>query len=207
MLETPLWKKISLWVLTLGLAAAALPSLLSPFFAEPEAGSDDVTAVVAAAQRDADESSLPQINLGLDLAGGSHLLLEANPEDVAAQRLENLEEQVETALDNAAPAIDFGDTSRANGQLSFLLDTPADIDRARGELEQIMMGDGGGLTPEWELTVVDTQRMVLSPTDSGLSVALNTAMEGAVEVVRRRIDLLGTREPTIIRQGDTRIVV
>ncbi|MEO0905980.1 MAG: protein translocase subunit SecD [Pseudomonadota bacterium] len=208
MLETPLWKKISLWVLTLGLAVAALPSLLGPFMAstEPEAG-DDPAESVATAQREDDDSWLPRINLGLDLAGGSHLLLEADPDDVASQRLENMEEAVEAALENAAPEIEFSDTSRANGVLSFLLDSPADIDRARGVLEPLLMGDGGALTPEWELSVIDTQRMVLTPTDTGLAVALNSAMEGAVEVVRRRIDLLGTREPTIIRQGDTRIVV
>ncbi|MEM7779776.1 MAG: protein translocase subunit SecD [Pseudomonadota bacterium] len=210
MLDTPLWKKISLWVLTLGLAAAALPSLLSPVLSEPEGPveiPDDISITAPAADADEDESWLPQVNLGLDLAGGSHLLLEANPDDVASQRLENMEEAVEAALENAAPEIDFGDTSRANNRLSFLLETPADIDRARGVLEPIMMGDAGALTPEWELTVVDTQRMILTPTEAGQSVALNTAMEGAVEVVRRRIDLLGTREPTIIRQGDTRIVV
>jgi preprotein translocase subunit SecD len=186
MLDTPLWKKISLWAVTLALAAAALPSLLGPMGVD--LGED-----------------APSVNLGLDLAGGSHLLLEANPEDVASQRLENMEEAVETALEDATPEIEFGDTSRSNGRLSFILDSAADIDRARAVLEPLMMGDG--LRQEWELSVVDGQRMVLTPTASGQAVALNTAMEGAVEVVRRRIDLLGTREPTIIRQGDTRIVV
>lgn len=186
MLDTPLWKKISLWAVTLALVAAALPSLLSS------------TGI------DLGEDA-PEVNLGLDLAGGSHLLLEADPADVAAERLENMEEAVEAALRGAAPEIEFGDTSRADGDLSFILDTATDIDRARGVLEPIMMGDG--LRREWDLSVVDGQRIVLTPTDSGQSVALNSAMEGAIEVVRRRIDLLGTREPTIIRQGDTRIVV
>lgn len=186
MLEIPLWKKISLWAVTLALAAAALPSLLS------SQGIDF-------------GESAPEINLGLDLAGGSHLLLEADPADVSAQRLENMEEAVKTALEDATPEIEFGDTSRSGGQLSFILDSASDIDRARGVLEPLMMGEG--LVREWDLDVVDGQRMVLTPTARGADVALNSAMEGAVEVVRRRIDLLGTREPTIIRQGDTRIVV
>jgi len=188
MIEVPLWKKIALWALTLALAAAAIPSLIAP----------------AAGDLFADED-VPQVNLGLDLAGGSHLLLEADPEDVASQRLENMEEAVKGALENADPEIEFGDTSRSDGRLSFMLDSASEIDRARAVLEPIMMGEG--LRREWDLEVVDGQRMVLTPTDSGMAVALNTAMEGAVEVVRRRIDLLGTREPTIIRQGDTRIVV
>ncbi|MEE4199543.1 protein translocase subunit SecD [Erythrobacter sp.] len=186
MLDTPLWKKLALWAVTLALAAAALPSLL------------------ASAGVDFGEDA-PRVNLGLDLAGGSHLLLEADPEDVASQRLENMEEAVEAALRNASPPIEFGDTSRSDGAFSFMLDRAADIDRARGVLEPIMMGEG--LRREWDLAVVDGQRIVLTPTDAGVSTALNSAMEGAVEVVRRRIDLLGTREPTIIRQGDTRIVV
>ena len=188
MLDQPLWKKIMLWGITLAFAAAALPSLLAP------AGVDF-----------GEDSAAPQVNLGLDLAGGSHLLLEADPDDVAARRLENMEEQVENVLSNANPAIEYGDTSRANGELTFLLDSAADIDRARGLLEPLMMGDG--IQREWDLEVRDTQRMVLEPTSSGVSTALNSAMEGAVEVVRKRIDLLGTREPTIIRQGSTRIVV
>ena len=211
MLDTPLWKKISLWAFTLALAAAAIPSLMASFISEPDPApisGGDVTAEAPAfpepiAERE--ESSLPQVNLGLDLAGGSHLLLEADPEDVASQRLENMEESVVAALRQANPRIEFGDTSRNNGQLSFILDSASDIDRARGELEPLMMGDG--LVREWDLAVVDGQRMVLTPTDRGIATSINSAMEGAVEVVRRRIDLLGTREPTIIRQGQTRIVV
>ena len=186
MLEFPLWKKIWLWGLTLLAAAAAVPSLL-------------VTSGVEIS----DESSLPQVNLGLDLAGGSHLLLEADPDDVAKANLENLEENVERELDNED--IEFGDMSRSAGELSFMLDSASDIDKARGALEQIMQGEG--LTRAWDLSVVDTQRIVLAQTSGGASQEVDQTMETATEVVRKRIDELGTREPTIIRQGDTRIVV
>jgi preprotein translocase subunit SecD len=188
MLEYPLWKKIGLWLLTLALAAAAIPSLLGP------AGIDL-----------SEQEWAPQVNLGLDLAGGSHLLLEANPADVASQRLENMEEAVQSALREATPEIEFGDMSRSKGSLSFILESPADIDRARGVLEPLIAGTG--VQREWDLSVVDGQRVVLTPTSAGLATALNSAMDAAVEVVRRRIDLLGTREPTIIRQGSNRIVV
>jgi preprotein translocase subunit SecD len=67
--------------------------------------------------------------------------------------------------------------------------------------------NGTGITREWDLQVVDGSRFVLTQTRSGLSTALNNAMDSATEVVRKRIDALGTREPTIIRQGDNRIVV
>lgn len=188
MLDFPLWKKVSLWAITLAAVFAALPSLVI------SSGASWPSALPS-----------PTVNLGLDLAGGSHLLLEAESEEVAAQRLENMEEAVRSEMRRAEPRIRIGDISTANGRLSFMLDDPADIDRARGILEPMMQGPN--LVREWDLSVVDTQRMVLTPTQGGTSNAVNDAMESATEVVRRRIDELGTREPTIIRQGDTRIVV
>ncbi|WP_284125003.1 protein translocase subunit SecD [Parerythrobacter aestuarii] len=188
MLEFPRWRKVWLWGLTLAFIAAALPSLVS------------TTSI-----RWPESLPSPTVNLGLDLAGGSHILLEAETQQVAAQRLENMEEAVRNAMRNAEPRIRIGDVSTAGGRLSFLLDDPSDIDRARELLTPIV--NGNGLTREWELTVVDTSRMVLTPTQAGLEQAVTDAMDSATEVVRKRIDELGTREPTIIRQGDTRIVV
>ena len=188
MLEFPTWKKVWLWGITLALVAASLPSLVS---------STDI--------RWPDILPSPTVNLGLDLAGGSHILLEADPEQVTAQRVENMEEGVRSALRNAEPRIRIGDVSTQGEELSFLLDSTADVDRARGLIEPLM--NGQGLTREWDLEVVDQTRFVLTPTSAGLDQAVTDAMDSATEVVRKRIDELGTREPTIIRQGDTRIVV
>lgn len=188
MLEFPLWKKLWLWGLTLAASALALPSLFNV------SGLDWPSALPN-----------PQVNLGLDLAGGSHLLLEAKSDDVRAQRLENMEETVRQLMRNATPRIRIGDVSTGDGKLSFMLDDAGDIDRARGLIEPVMQG--ASTTREWELAVVDGQRMVLTQTDAGVDQAIDDAMNSATEVVRRRIDELGTREPTIIRQGDTRIVV
>ncbi|ABC62811.1 protein translocase subunit SecD [Erythrobacter litoralis] len=188
MLEFPRWKKIWLWAITLAVMLAAVPSLLS------------TTSI-----RWPDALPSPTVNLGLDLAGGSHILLEAEASQVRAQRLENMEEAVRNAMRSAEPRIRIGDVSTADGQLSFMLDDSGDIDRARELLTPLM--NGQGLTREWELTLVDTSRVVLSPTQDGLEQAVTDAMDSATEVVRKRIDELGTREPTIIRQGDTRIVV
>ena len=188
MLEFPRWRRIWLWALTLAVMACALPSFFSAFgLSYP------------------DELPEPTVNLGLDLAGGSHILLEAEPSQVAAQRLENMEETVRTALRDADPEIRIGDVSTANGRLSFMLDDASEIDRTREILTPMMNGEG--LTREWELSVVDTSRVVLTPTQQALDNAVTQAMDSATDVVRRRIDELGTREPTIIRQGDTRIVV
>lgn len=188
MLDFPLWKKLSLWTMTLAASLLALPSLFNV------AGLDWPSALPD-----------PQVNLGLDLAGGSHLLLEAKAGDVRAQRLENMEETVRQLMRGAKPRIRIGDVSTADGKLSFILENAADIDRARGLIEPVMQG--ASTVREWELSVVDGQRIVLTQTDAGVNQAIDDAMDSATEVVRRRIDELGTREPTIIRQGDTRIVV
>ena len=188
MLDYPTWKKAFYWSLCGLFMLLALPSLLS------------FTSVRWPAALPS-----PTINLGLDLAGGSHLLLEADTGQVAQQRLETMEESVRGAMRNAQPRIQIGDVSTRGGRLSFMLANPSDIDRAREVLMPLM--NGTGLSRDWTLSVVDGSRVVLTPSASGLEVAVKDAMDVAVEVVRKRIDELGTREPTIIRQGDTRIVV
>ncbi len=189
MQDFPLWKRLSLWLGTIVLALAAVPSLaaltnmpLPDFLADA-----------------------PQINLGLDLAGGSHILLEADPAQVAEQRLESTEETVRELMADAEPQHRIGDVSTLDRRLSFMLENPADIDRAREELRNVIAGTG--VVAEWRLDVVDGSRIVLTQSEQALATSVDNAMESATEVVRRRIDALGTREPTIIRQGDTRIVV
>jgi preprotein translocase subunit SecD len=188
MLDFPRWKVWSIVGVLALLCALAIPSFL------PER----VTA---------DWPVHPRINLGLDLAGGSYLLLEADTQDLAASRIEAMREQVATEM-RRAPRIDVGDISSRNGQLSFLLRDSSQVDAARERLLTVT-GGGAGMTGQrqWDITVVDTSRFVLRPTEAGLREAIATAMNDATEVVRRRIDELGTREPTIIRQGDNRIVV
>ena len=190
MLDFPPWKRLSIWAVALLCALASLPSLVSLTGARwPE--------------------SLPNpvINLGLDLAGGSHLLLEAEPSQVARQRLEGMEESVRNAMRAAEPRIRISDISSADGRLSFMVDDLAQVDKARGLIEP--MTNGAGLTGQrdWKIDVVDGNRFVLSQTKAGLDLAVTQAMDSATDVVRKRIDALGTKEPTIIRQGDDRIVV
>jgi preprotein translocase subunit SecD len=190
MLDFPRWKQVWFWFLTLAVAAAAVPSLFS-----------------LANARWPDFLPSPIIHLGLDLAGGSHILLEADTAQVTRQRLEAMEEGVRSRLKQANPAIGIGDISSQGGQLSFMLQDPAKVDAAR---EQILpLTTGAGLTGQrdWDIKVEDGSRFVLTPTPEGIEQAVSQAMETATEVVRKRIDALGTREPTIIRQGDQRIVV
>lgn len=190
MLEFPTWKKVWLWGLTILVAAAALPSLFS------------ISGLPW-------PSFLPdkQVSLGLDLAGGSHILLEADEKQVAQQRLENMEETVRARLKAAQPRIAIGDISSANGRLSFMLRDPSQIDAAREEILPLTTGAGLTGQRDWDIRVEDGSRFILTPTAEGIDQAVSNAMDSAIEVVRKRIDALGTREPTILRQGENRIVV
>ena len=190
MLDFPRWKQIWLWLLTLTICAAALPSLGS------------VAGLSWPAMLPA-----PRINLGLDLAGGSHILLEANPEQVTRQRLESMEESVRARLRQAEPKIRVGDISTKDGTLSFMVEDPAQLDAARDQVLPLTTGAGLTGQRDWDIKMVDGSRIVMTPTAEGIKLAVTQAMDTATEVVRKRIDALGTREPTIIRQGADRIVV
>ena len=190
MLDFPRWKVLSIIGLLAVLCALAIPSFL------PERVTDQWGF------------RPPRINLGLDLAGGSYLLLEADIADLTETRLESMRDQVQTEMRRQRPRIEVGDISTRGGQVSFMLRDPSQVDAARERLLSIT-GGGAGLTGqrEWDIQVVDTSRFVIRPTQAGLAQAVTTAMDDATEVVRRRIDELGTREPTIVRQGASRIVV
>jgi preprotein translocase subunit SecD len=147
-----------------------------------------------------------RINLGLDLAGGSQLLLEAQTEDVARQRLEGMEDTIRRQMRTASPRIEIAEVSTAGGSLAFTVREPGRTDDAlRLAREQIQPAGtlGGG---DWDVRI-DGNRITMTQTDAGLADAVDRDMVVATEVVRRRIDELGTREPTIIRQGSRRILV
>ena len=189
MLDFPRWKQVWLWTLSAVFALAALPSIFAV------AGLRWPAALPA-----------PRVNLGLDLAGGSHLLLEADTAQLVRQRLETKEEEVRNALKRSDKPIAIGDISALNDRLSFMVQNPAQVDAVRDLLLPLTSGAGLSGQRDWDLQVVDGSRFEMTPTQAGLDQAVTQAMDTATEVVRKRIDALGTREPTIIRSGAQRIV-
>ena len=147
-----------------------------------------------------------KINLGLDLAGGSHLLLEADTADAAKQRLQSMEDQVSTEL-RRSPRVEIGDISTAGGRLSFLVRDPTQVDTAVERLRTMTQPVGLTGSRDWDVQVVDSTRIVMTPTQGGAQRALKDAMTVARDVVRRRIDPQGTKEITVINQGSNRILV
>ena len=149
------------------------------------------------------------LNLGLDLRGGSYIMLEAATDDIRKQRLDTLEEIARTELTDAdGGGVKFRDLGIVGNAVTLTVVDPTRLDRAVETLRKVTrpVGNLSGQR-DVEVAVVDGNRVTLTPTDAGITSATNSAMEQAVEVVRRRIDELGTREPTIVRQGDNRIVV
>ena len=147
------------------------------------------------------------ISLGLDLAGGSQLLLEADAGDAARQRLQAMEDTVTTEMRRADPRIDIGDISTSGGRVSFMVRDPRQLDAAVERLRQVTQPVGLTGTRDWDVQVVDSTRVVLTPTSAGTAEAMRNAMTVARDVVRRRIDPQGTKEITVINQGTRRLLV
>lgn len=149
---------------------------------------------------------IPAINLGLDLAGGSHILLEADTSQLAQTRLESLEDAVRSAMRRAEPRIAIEDVSRSGGTLSFTVPEVSQVDAARELLLPLVSNNATG-GRDWDIGVNNGNRFVLTPASSGNQTALDQAMDTARDVIDRRINALGTLEPDIRRQGDDRISV
>jgi protein-export membrane protein SecD len=190
MLDFPRWKVWGISLLCLIGIAFAIPSLF------PESRVAAWPSIIPSAR----------ISLGLDLAGGSHLLLEADTSDVAKQRLEQMEETVRLGLRRHTPRIEIGDISTSGGRLSFLVRDPAQVDAAvefaRNQTQPVGLGPR-----DWTVNVIDQSRIVMTPTEAGLNRAIEDAMSTAREVVYNRVDPDGTKEVTVIRQGSRRILV
>jgi preprotein translocase subunit SecD len=147
-----------------------------------------------------------RISLGLDLAGGSHLLLEADMQDALKQRLQAKEDEVASEL-RRDPHIDIGDFSTSGGRLSFMVRNPTQVDAAVERLRQLTKPLQLTGARDWDVQVVDSTRIVMTPTATGTAQALKDAMGVARDVVRRRIDPGGTKEITVVTEGGNRILV
>jgi preprotein translocase subunit SecD len=191
MLDFPRWKVWSIWLLILAGIAVAIPSMFPK------------------AQVATWPSYVPhkQIALGLDLAGGSQLLLEADARDAAKQRLQAKEDEVTTELRRNDPRIAIGDVSTQGGRLSFLVRDPTQLNAAVERLRALSPPVALTGTREWDVQVVDSTRIVMTPTEKGTAEALKNSMTVARDVVRRRVDPGGTKEVTVVNQGSRRILV
>jgi preprotein translocase subunit SecD len=192
MLDFPRWK----------IAIVLLPVVLGLFFALPN---------LFSARQVASWPSFmwsKQIALGLDLQGGSHILLEISSAEILAGKLDNIEQGLETRLRTDNKTIDMATPQISGRSVSFLVRNAQDVDTVvealRSQRQPLQSGLG---TYDYDVTVQDSTRVIATVTESGVAERQRSALEQSVEVVRRRVDALGTREPSITREGQDRIVV
>lgn len=156
-----------------------------------------------------------QIVLGLDLQGGSYLLLEVDTSAVQAERLENLSADVRAALrsrDIEGGPVGYTGLGISQGDVVVRIRKPEDETRALEALRDLATDVSANLftgAAEQDMTVTlgEGGKITLSPTEASRLEQSRSAVAQSIEIVRRRIDELGTTEPSIQRQGDNRIVV
>ncbi len=137
-----------------------------------------------------------QITLGLDLQGGSHLLLEVDVNAILEEDLAAILDQVRTSFRQAQ--IGYRNLAVRNKAVEFELVDPASADAARNALKDIRAGND---------IQSDGARFTIRPTEVNIRDRQRAAVEQSIEIVRRRIDETGTAEPLIQMQGRDRIVV
>ncbi|MEC9345500.1 MAG: protein translocase subunit SecD [Pseudomonadota bacterium] len=150
------------------------------------------------------------LNLGLDLRGGAHMLMEVDRQDVIHQRMEDLEDGIRAELAKAEPRILRSGFIVEGASVRFDVRDAARVEEARDLVRGLAtpvtggLGVGGGN----DITVsTDGNRITVELTEAGINQLLSTAVAKVIEVIRKRIDELGVTEPAIQRQGVDRVIV
>ncbi len=194
MLHFARWKIVLILLAVAGGALATLPN----FFAKETVA------------RWPDLMPNSQLVLGLDLQGGAHILLQVERDSIVEPRVDTLRDDVRKilrearigytglAIDGTSVRVRIRDTAQVDEAVEKLseLSQPLNVNLLGGTTVRTIDidSDGDGLI-----------RLTLS--EQGITRAVSDAVEQSIEVVRRRIDQLGTTEPTIQRQGQDRILV
>ncbi|NKB49130.1 MAG: protein translocase subunit SecD [Alphaproteobacteria bacterium] len=140
-----------------------------------------------------------QVNLGLDLQGGAHLLLEVEVDDVINASLKAIQAEVRRVLRRQQPRINYTGLDVDGNAVVFRLRDSADEEEARDRVQ--------GIERDAALTVTGDAHFRLELTEQALIDRRQRAIEQSIEVVRRRVDETGVSEPTIQQQGAERIIV
>ncbi|MFO1142914.1 MAG: protein translocase subunit SecD [Amaricoccus sp.] len=217
MANYPVWKRI----LVIGICLLGLIVLLPNFFyARVEHANDARKAVERGAAitpelqaaMDGWPAFLPSklVNLGLDLRGGAHVLVQVQTGSVHAEQLEGLWPDLRDKLRDLRDQV--GTVRRLDGspeELRIRLSNPAGMNAALKAAQDLakpvvsIMGVGGR---EYDVKA-DGDQIVVTLTDAQKAALDSRTMQQSLEIIRRRVDEAGTREPSIQRQGSDRILV
>ena len=206
MLQIALWKRVIIWMLCIGGLLIALPNA---FYSRVETFND---AKLLNETSDKWPSFLPSslVNLGLDLRGGAHLLAEVQVSDVYEQRMAALWPDVRDIL--RAERSKIGTIRLQKGksdELRIKLSNPTEIGTGINLLKALAKPVSSvGSIGKLDLDVVsEDDEIIVRLSDAERRATDDRTMQQALEIIRRRIDEVGTREPTIQRQGSERILI
>jgi SecD/SecF fusion protein len=188
------WQSILIWLCVLVGIAFAVPNLL------PQSTRDALP----------DWSPKQPLTLGLDLRGGSHILLQIDRDSLLEDRLDTVRDDVRTLLRDAR--IGYTGLSASGTSVQVRVRDAGDIEAAKealtGMVEPISTGVfGAGVITELEFTEPEPGLFRYTLTGEGINYRVVSAVSQSIEVVSRRVNELGTTEPIIQRQGDDRILV
>ena len=206
MLQIALWKRLIIWALCIGGLLLALPNA---FYSRVETFND---AKLLNETSDKWPSFLPSslVNLGLDLRGGAHLLAEVQVSDVYEQRMAALWPDIRDLL--RAERNKVGTIRLQKGKLDELrikLSNPTEIGAGINLLKALAKPVSSvGSIGKLDLDIVgEDDEIIVRLSDAERRATDDRTMQQALEIIRRRIDEVGTREPTIQRQGSDRILI
>lgn len=137
------------------------------------------------------------LNLGLDLKGGIHLVIDVDIEKVVSQQVSDNINTIRRTL--REEKIRYKKLDSNATQVSVVLKKAEDADKAERLLAKVMTG--------YEIEQSDENTFVFTISESEAKEIKSYAIEQTIEVIRRRVDALGTTEPVIMRQGDRRVLV
>ena len=147
-----------------------------------------------------------KLNLGLDLQGGSYLLLEVDTNSLKTERLANLLEDVRTSMREAG--ILYTGLGQVGGDaINVHITDPAQVDKAFQALAKLAQPIANTTTRDINVTTQTGGVIQLALSPQAMQAESAKAVEQSIEKIRRRVDALGTKEPSITSQGVDRIVV
>jgi len=217
MLQVPLWKRVLILAVC---AAGILFSFPNAFYTTVETRNDavgEIERLGSTPEREADAAIWPSflpatlVNLGLDLRGGAHLLAEVHVEDVYADRMDGSWPDIRDALVDIRDQVGFVERldNAPDGTLHVRIQNAEAMSVAltavRSLAQPVVSLAGVGATDIVVAAQGNVITVELSPEEK---VATDDrTVRQALEIIRRRIDEVGTREPTIQRQGVDRILI
>ena len=145
------------------------------------------------------------VNLGLDLRGGAHVLVEVNLEDVYSERLQNFWPEIRKnlrAIRNEVGSFSQ-EVSALNDSLIITMSKKEGIEKAISFLNKELSSKNSIL----EILRFENNKIKVSFDEQEKRKIDNQTMDQSLEIIRRRVDEAGTREPTIQKQGSRRILI